>query len=150
LLAAGASEVIVAGDDDLVARVKQVTAGRGVDLVFDALGGDGVHALAAATSPRGLMLIYGFLYTPHVAGSFGSVATPLPFTNWSVAVRWFAAQDVTRDDEGRRRSRQFVHSGLASGALAPIVDRTFPLAEIAAAHRHLEANTHIGKVVVTI
>lgn len=150
LLAAGASHVIVTGEDDLVTRVKQLTDGRGVDLIFDALGGDGVHALAAAARANALMLIYGFLYTPEVAGSFGTVATPLPFTNWSLAVRWFAAQDVTRDDEGRRRSRQFVLGGLASGALSPIVDRTFALADIAAAHRYLESSAQVGKVIVTV
>jgi NADPH:quinone reductase-like Zn-dependent oxidoreductase len=65
--------VIVTGEDDLVARVKQLTDGRGVDLIFDALGGDGVHTLAAAARPNALMLIYGFLYAPEVAGSFGTV-----------------------------------------------------------------------------
>lgn len=150
LLSAGATHVIVLGEEDLAARCKHLTDGRGVDLVFDALGGDGVHALGAAARPGGLLLIYGFLNTPEVAGSFGTVATPLPFTNWSLTTRWMAAQDVARDAEGRRRSRQFVLTGIASGALSPIIDRTFAFADIAAAHRYLESNAQIGKVIVTV
>ncbi|WP_233358673.1 zinc-binding dehydrogenase [Thermomonospora amylolytica] len=41
-------------------------------------------------------------------------------------------------------------SGLRSGAFRPVVDRTFDLDEIVAAHRHLESNTQIGKIVVTV
>jgi NADPH:quinone reductase-like Zn-dependent oxidoreductase len=57
---------------------------------------------------------------------------------------------VARDDEGRRRSRQFVLSGLASGAQSPIIDRTFALADIAEAHRYLESSAQVGKVIVTV
>jgi NADPH:quinone reductase-like Zn-dependent oxidoreductase len=48
------------------------------------------------------------------------------------------------------RNRQLILQGLASGHLKPVIARTFPLAEIAAAHRYMELNQHIGKIVVTV
>jgi len=44
----------------------------------------------------------------------------------------------------------FVLKGLANGTLKPVIDKTFPLENIAEAHRYLESNQHVGKVVVTV
>jgi NADPH:quinone reductase-like Zn-dependent oxidoreductase len=150
LLRAGAAHVIVTGQEDLLARVRELTAGRGADLVFDALAGDGVSELAAAAAKEGKLILYGFLHQPEVAGSFGTRVTPFPLTNWSLNMRWYAAFETARDPERMRRAKHFVLSGLRSGALTPAVDRTFDLSEIVAAHRYLESNAQVGKVVVTV
>ena len=62
-----------------------------------------------------------------------------------------------RDDGDHERSRsawngrrQFVNDGLADGSLKPLIAKTFPLDEIVEAHRYLESNQQIGKVVVTV
>lgn len=44
----------------------------------------------------------------------------------------------------------YVQKGLSNGSLRPMIDATYPLDEIAEAHRHIESNRHIGKVVVTV
>ena len=44
----------------------------------------------------------------------------------------------------------FVLKGLANGTLKPVIDKTFPLENIVEAHRYLESNQHVGKVVVTV
>ncbi|MFG2713124.1 zinc-binding dehydrogenase [Streptomyces goshikiensis] len=49
-----------------------------------------------------------------------------------------------------RRAAAFVTSGLRGGAFRPVVDRLFPLEEVARAHQHLESNTQVGKIVVTV
>ncbi len=55
------------------------------------------------------------------------------------------------EDEGqRRRGEAFINAGLRAGTLAPIVDRTFDLVDIVEAHRYLEANNQLGKIVVTV
>lgn len=147
---AGASDVIVAGKDDLVARVKAATDGRGADLVFDPIADDGIHEVAAAAASDGQLILYGFFHAPTIAGSFGTKAVPFPMTNFSLNMRWYATTDVLLDPRGARRLEQFVISGLSSRTLAPIIDRTFELAQIAEAHRYLESNRHVGKVVVTV
>ena len=51
--------------------------------------------------------------------------------------------------EKRAACFAFVHDEVASGALKPIIERTFPLEQIAAAHRYVETKTQRGKIVVT-
>jgi NADPH:quinone reductase len=43
-----------------------------------------------------------------------------------------------------------VLKGLANGTLKPVIDKTFPLKDIVEAHRYLESNQHVGKIVVTV
>ena len=58
--------------------------------------------------------------------------------------------DITGDPERLERGKQFVNEGLADGSFKPIIARTFPLEEIVQAHRYLESNQQIGKIVVTV
>jgi hypothetical protein len=58
---------------------------------------------------------------------------------------------LTSGNEARRRGAvEFVTKGLQSGALKPVIDRTFTLDEMADAHRYLEQSGHFGKIVVTV
>ena len=54
------------------------------------------------------------------------------------------------DPEKMAHGKTFIYDGLSSGALKPIIARTFPLAEIVEAHRFMESNQQIGKIVVTV
>ncbi|MFJ9582673.1 zinc-binding dehydrogenase [Streptomyces acidicola] len=58
--------------------------------------------------------------------------------------------EITSAPERLARAVAFVNAGLASGAFTPVVDRTFDLTEIAEAHRYMEANGQVGKIVVTV
>ena len=58
--------------------------------------------------------------------------------------------EITKDPEALSRGKQYVYDGLQSGALKPIIDRTFPLDAIAEAHRYMESNQQKGKITVTI
>ena len=59
-----------------------------------------------------------------------------------------SAQDADR--ARLERGKAFVNEGLADGSLKPLVARTFPLDQIVEAHRFLESNQQIGKIVVTV
>ena len=61
LLAIGADHVIVTNEEDLVARVKDITAGRGARVIFDPIGGNGLTALAEAAAPSALIFEYGIM-----------------------------------------------------------------------------------------
>ncbi|KUL46069.1 NADPH:quinone reductase [Streptomyces sp. NRRL F-4489] len=145
LLRAGAAEVIVTGEEDLVGRVLEHTGGRGAEFVFDAVAGPGVVDLAKVVAPGGTLFLYGALsgeVTPYPGFDLG-----MPSLN----MRTFAVvHETTGDPERLRRGVAYVASGLRTGAFRPVVDRTFRLAEIADAHRYIEAGAQVGKIVVTV
>ncbi|MEV3927128.1 zinc-dependent alcohol dehydrogenase family protein [Actinomadura coerulea] len=144
LLKEGAAEVIVTGSDGVAGRVLAATGGRGAEFVFDAVAGPGVTDLARLVAPGGSLLVYGALSgepTPYPGIELG-----LPALN----MRTYTMLETARDPDRLRRAAAFVTSGLRSGAFRPVIDRTFPLSEMADAHRHLESNTQIGKIVVTV
>ncbi|GAB2693696.1 zinc-dependent alcohol dehydrogenase family protein [Kitasatospora kifunensis] len=140
LLELGAAHVIVSDEEDLLARVGEITGGRGAELVFDPVAGPGLATVAQAVAPGGLLIVYGWL---------DQRPTPLPL-NWSLRILGYSNLDVTGDPAARRRAWHFIDAGLRVGTLAPVVDRTFDLSEIVDAHRHLESNEQVGKVVVTV
>ncbi|MFG1948643.1 zinc-dependent alcohol dehydrogenase family protein [Nonomuraea sp. NPDC048826] len=140
LLEAGAAHVIAADEGDLVSRVHAVTGGEGARIVFDAVGGPGLSELAETVAAGGLLVVYGWL-DPRPA--------PLPM-NWPITVHGFNVGSITADPDRMSRARAFIEAGLRAGTLKPAVDRTFDLADIAEAHRYLESNTQVGKVVVTV
>ncbi len=67
-----------------------------------------------------------------------------------LTVRGYTLFEIVRDADALQRGKAYVYDGLASGALKPVIDRTFPLAAIADAHRYMESNQQKGKIVVTV
>ncbi|MEV5708116.1 zinc-dependent alcohol dehydrogenase family protein [Actinoallomurus sp. NPDC052274] len=144
LLKAGAADVIVTESEDVVERVLAATDGRGAEFVFDAVAGPGVIDLAKVVADEGTLLVYGALSgepTPYPGIELGMPA---------LTMRTYTLHETTRRPERLRRAEAFVASGLRSGAFRPAVDRTFDLAEIVEAHRYLESNAQLGKIVVTV
>jgi NADPH:quinone reductase-like Zn-dependent oxidoreductase len=144
LMDLGFKHVIATGEQDLVAEVLRLTAGHGARVVFDPVGGPTVAKLTAAMAPRGILFQYGALSTE---------PTPLPLFDVlgkSLTIRGYILMEVTGDLAQLRRGEQFVVNGLASGKLSPVIAKTFALDQIVEAHRYLESNAQIGKVVVTV
>ncbi|WP_455568557.1 zinc-binding dehydrogenase [Streptomyces netropsis] len=80
---------------------------------------------------------------------------PTPYPGFELGMpalnmRTYTLFEVTTDPERLRRAEAFVSSGLRTGAFRPAVDRTFPLDEIAVAHRYMESGAQVGKIVVTV
>ncbi|MBV2152895.1 zinc-dependent alcohol dehydrogenase family protein [Kitasatospora sp. SUK 42] len=141
LRAVGAAHVVVAdGGPELVAKVREVTGDAGARIVFDPVAGPGLADLATLVARGGVLIVYGWL-DPRPA--------PLPM-NWPLNVWGYALSALVADPEALRRGQDFVHAGLRAGTLAPLIDRTFDLEEIVDAHRHMEANGQVGKIVVTV
>lgn len=141
---AGAAHVIVTGEADLAAEVRRITGGTGARVVFDPVGGPGFAQLAAAAAEGGTLIVYGTLDPRE---------TPLPVgevLKRSLTIRGYRIFQATLDDAKLAAAKAFVLDGIASGALRPRIDRIFPFAAIADAHRHLEGNAQIGKIVVTV
>ena len=144
LLAAGADHVIAAEEEDLVARVNEISGGKGARIVFDPIGGKGIEALAAAASFGGTIFEYGAL-----------AAGPTPFPLFAalgkgLAVRGYTLFEVLANPGASAKAKKYVFDRLAAGNFKPRIDKTFPLSQIVEAHRYMESNRQIGKIVVTV
>jgi NADPH:quinone reductase-like Zn-dependent oxidoreductase len=140
----GARHVIATEEQDLVAEVQRITQGAGARVAFDPVGGPTVELLAEALGPGGILFLYGALSTQ---------PTPLPLFSVlakTLTIRGYLLFEFTQDAEKLERGKEFVRQGLEAGHLKPLISRTFPLSEIVAAHRYLESNQQIGKIVVTV
>lgn len=67
-----------------------------------------------------------------------------------LTIRGYELFEVTSRDDKLGQAKEFVLQGLASGHFSPRIARTFPFESIVEAHRFLEANAQVGKVVVTV
>ncbi len=144
LAKAGARHVIASQEQDLAKEVMRITDGQGARMAFDPVAGRGVEALAASRSPGGTLFLYGAL-----------APEPTPFPLFSalgknLSLRGYTLFSIVTNNDSLERGKKFVVDGLASGRLAPIIARTFALADIVAAHRYLESNQQVGKIIVTV
>jgi NADPH:quinone reductase len=142
--ALGAERAVNYRTDDFVTVVRDRTDGRGVDVVLDMVGGDYTARNLSALAVEGRLVQIAFLRGAAVSVDLrilmqrrltitGSTLRPR-----SVAEKGAIAAAVERH----------VWPLLESGAVAPRVHATFPLAQAADAHRLLESSAHIGKIVL--
>jgi NADPH:quinone reductase-like Zn-dependent oxidoreductase len=144
LLELGAAHVIATEEQDLVAEVNKLTGGQGARIVFDPVGGPTVTKLVAATAPHGILILYGAL-SPE--------PTPLPLFETLakfLTIRGYVLFEIVTNPERLERTKKFIVDGLAAGKLKPVIAKTFPFEQIVEAHRYLESNQQIGKIVVTV
>jgi NADPH:quinone reductase-like Zn-dependent oxidoreductase len=144
LRAHGAAAVLAVDEVDVVQQVKELTGGKGAELVFDAVGGPGFSKLAEATATGGTLILYGAL------SADPTVIPPFQVFARDLTIRGLAFPNIARNDERLAAAKQFVNEGIASHSLVPTIARTFPFNEIAEAHRFLESGTQIGKIVVSV
>lgn len=143
LLKLGADHVIVTDEEDLIARVNEITAGKGARIVFDPIGGKILESLAAATAPKGIIFEYGAL---------APEPTPYPlFTalSKSLTIRAYTLFEVASDPVFPK-AKQYIFDHLAADAFKPLIDRTFRFSEIVEAHCYMESNAQVGKIVVIL
>jgi NADPH:quinone reductase len=145
LLELGAKHVIATEEYDLVAEVMKLTDGQGARVAFDPVGGPTLAKLASALASQGILFLYGALSTE---------PTPLPLfevLGKSLTIRGYLLFELTSKPDRLEKAKRYIVDGLASGKLKPIIAKTFDgLDQIVAAHRYLESNAQIGKIVVTV
>jgi NADPH:quinone reductase-like Zn-dependent oxidoreductase len=144
LIEAGAAHVIATEDQDLVKEILKITGGKGARIVFDPVGGPTIARLVKAMANFGIFFIYGALSTE---------PSPLPLFDLLIkdlTIRGYKLMEVTTNPVRLERGKKFINEGLADGSLRPIIAKTFPLEKIVEAHRYLESNQQIGKIVVTV
>ncbi len=144
LLAAGATHVIATDETDLVDEVMRITDGQGARVAFDPVGGPNFAKLIAALAFQGIVYLYGAL---------AEGETTLPVLTMIAKMPIIKGHNIwlTTGDEARRKAAvDYLRKGLHSGALKPVIDRTFAFNEMVEVHRYLEGNGQFGKIVVTV
>ena len=144
--ALGAERAVNYRTEEFVEAVRGLTGGRGVDLVLDIVGGSYVDRNLAALAIDGRLVVIGFMEgTPSATVDLRRIlGRRLTITGSTLRPR-------TVDEKGAIASALLreVWPLLEQGTVKPIVYRTFPLAEAAAAHRLMESSEHLGKIVLT-
>jgi putative PIG3 family NAD(P)H quinone oxidoreductase len=145
-LSHGADHAIDYKSEDFVARVKEITGGRGANVVLDMVGGDYV--------PRNLQCLADDGRHISIAVQGGATATVpileimrrrLTLTGSTLRPRDAAFKALVADELART-----VWPLVEQGKLKPAIDKTFPLSDAAGAHQRMESGDHIGKIVLII
>jgi putative PIG3 family NAD(P)H quinone oxidoreductase len=141
----GAERAINYRTEDFVDVVKQLTGGRGVDVILDIVGGDYIARDLAALAIEGRLVVIGFMGGDTATIDFRRVlGRRLTITGSTLRPR-----SPAEKGEIATALRWEVWPLIEQGAVKPVIYRTFPLEDAAAAHRLMESSEHIGKIVLT-
>ncbi len=138
----GAVHAINYRREDFVARVKEITEGRGVKVVYDSIGKDTFERSLECLRPLGLFVNFGSASGPVAAFNLGLLAKG----SLHVTRPTLFTHIATRD--GTQRMADELFEVVTSGQVKIVIDQRFPLAEVAAAHRELEARKTTGSTVL--
>ncbi len=142
---AGADHVLLHRDEDVVARVKDMTDGAGVAVVFDGVGMASWERTLAVTARRGLIVSYG-----NAGGAVTGVNLGMLAAKGSLFVTRPTLFDYYVTPEERQAGIERLYAMLRSGAIRPEIGQTFALEDAADAHRALEAGETRGSTILTV
>lgn len=141
----GASEGINYSNEDLKNRLKELTNGKGVDVIYDPVGGDFSEAAFRAIAWEGRFLVIGF-----AAGPIPAIPLNLPLLKGADIRGVFWGSFTRINPKGNRQNIDDLLAWLADGTLKPHVDSVFPLEEGAAALEKIAARDVKGKVLLRV
>jgi NADPH2:quinone reductase len=141
----GADALINYSGEDLRARIKEITQGKGVDVVYDPVGGDLSDAALRSCTWRGRYLVVGF-----AAGAIPKAPLNLPLVKGCSIVGVFWGDYVTREPQNYQRDQQQLFAWLSQGKLRPLIVAQYPLERGGEAIRSLMDRKISGKVVITV
>jgi NADPH:quinone reductase-like Zn-dependent oxidoreductase len=144
LLEQGADFIISTESEDLVAEVQQITRTKGVELVFDPIGGPMVSELAEIAAVGGVIVEYGALDdNPTPFPLFAALAKGLK-------IQGFTLFEITKNKQRLNKAIKYLHRLFSSNQVKPVIDKRFTLEEIQQAHSYMESNRQMGKIIVNI
>ena len=141
----GCDEILLSGHDDIPRRVRDLTGGRGVRVVYDSVGKTTFAASLDSLAPRGLLVSFGNAsgkpdpFDPLLLSAKGSLYLTRP-----------TLADYVRTRADLLSSANALFEMIAHGALRIQIGHRFPLASAADAHRALEARTTTGSTLLTL
>ncbi len=139
----GADHAINYTTDDFVERVKEITGGRGADVIYDPVGGDVFDKSTKCIAWNGRLVVIGFTSgrIPEIA------ANRILLKNMAVMGLFWGAYRM-HEPHLIQEAQQALYRYYAEGKIKPVIYREYPLAELPAALRAIEDRSSHGKVVV--
>lgn len=142
----GAARGIDYKREDFVAVVKQVTEGRGVDVILDMVGASYFARNLEALAVEGRLVLIS-----HLEGARAEInLTTLMAKRLKIMGSTLRARSVAQKALVAEAVRRNAWPLLAAGRVRPLIHATFPLAQASEAHRLMESSQHIGKIVLTV
>ena len=141
----GADELLDYTTTDLKTGLRELTGGKGVDVVHDCVGGDYSEASLRSIAWGGRLLVIGF-----AAGAIPKIPLNLFLLKNAAAIGVFWGEMIMREPERHRANMIEVLDWVAKGKLKPHVSETYPLAHIGDAIASLDKRRVTGKVVIEI
>jgi putative PIG3 family NAD(P)H quinone oxidoreductase len=142
----GAERAIGYHQEDFAAVVKEATQGRGVDVILDMVGGPYIEKNLRSLAVEGRLVQIAFLQ-----GSKANLdLVHLMVRRQTITGSTLRPRSVEDKAAIAGALRENVWPLIESGRVRPVIDRTFPLAEAAEAHRLMESSRHIGKILLTV
>lgn len=152
LLELGAETVILTEEQDLVERVNKLTVGKGVNIVFDGLGGPQMCLLGDVLAPRGNLVLYGLQ---------GGNQTPFPAcAAFQKNIQFFVhclsnftgkpEMGIQQDRDAVQRALEVINQLAADRVLVPKIDKVLPFTQFVEAHRYMETGPTRGRVILQV
>lgn len=139
----GCDHVINASTEDTVARVKEITGGKGVPVVYDGVGQSTLITSLDCLSPRGLLVSFGNASGPVKALDLGLLAA-----RGSLYVTRPTLMTYTASDEDLKETAEDLVAMVASGKVSIPVNQRYALADVVQAHRDLESRKTTGTTIL--
>jgi putative PIG3 family NAD(P)H quinone oxidoreductase len=137
-------EHAVLADDHWPERVQELTGGRGVDVILDLVGGPYLEGNQRVIAERGRHIVVGV-----PGGSEATLSLRLLMARRaSIRGTVLRARPLPEKEALASAFAEEVLPGFAARELRPVIDRTFPAAEAAAAHQYMEQNKNFGKILL--
>ena len=143
--AAGADVLINYSEGSLKDKLKEITGGQGVDVIYDPVGGDLFEEAFRSIAWNGRMLVVGF-----ASGTIPSLPANLTLLKGASLVGVFWGSFAQRQPQDNAANFQQLFAWFAEGRIKPLVSQTYPLDKAADAINHLGQRKAVGKVVVTV
>lgn len=142
----GATKAINYREQDFVTAIDEMTAGRGVDVVLDMIGGTYMQRNIDILSEEGRLCLINFMGGVEAKINLSKILTKrLTITGSTLRHR-----DPEFKEGIARKLEQHVWPWLKSGIVKPILYQVFPLDQASEAHKSIESETHVGKIVLTV
>jgi putative PIG3 family NAD(P)H quinone oxidoreductase len=140
----GTQRVVDYQTEDFVAATRQSTGGRGADVILDIMGASYLARNLAALAPDGRLAIIGLQGGRKAELDLGALLA----ARGTISATTLRARPPAEKARIVRGVREQVWPLVESGAIRPVIDRRFPMARAADAHRLVEASDHVGKVLL--
>jgi len=140
-----ADAAINSREESVTERVRELTGGKGVDLILDSIGGAGFVTHFERLAPFGLVVSYGQLDGHPIGDVLGAMRKRM---GDSLSLRMFSMHTFDQDRRRRREATEELLRLFAAGRIKPLISVRLPLAEAARAHQMIENGQVLGKLVL--